>query len=133
MPPLGLEINTNKSYKRHNHWKGLCTDDHAAKLCLVKCINHFIDNELRGNPSINWDFFLTALDVIPKNGKKDYSSKNAWRPISIGSSENWIFEKILLSRLQPFLQTKDCQFGYKRNHIEIIRCHRNYSFYRTQA
>ena len=121
-----LEINTNKSYTRHFHWKTLRTDNHAAKQCLVEVIKCFIDNVFRGNDTLNWDFFLTSLGVIPKTGKKDYSTKKAWRPISIGTSENWIFEKILLNRLLPYLKRKDCQFGYKKDHstthaIELIR------------
>ena len=75
---------------------------------------------------------MTNLRTLPKKDKKDMSLKKSWRPISIGTSENWILEKILLSRLQPYLHTKDCQFGYKQKHstahaIEIIRViERNY-------
>ena len=92
----------------------------------MEVLKYFCKNVLRGLDTPDWDFFSTALEVIPKTGKKDYSAKNAWRPISVGTSENWIFEKILLNRLSPYLQTKDCQFGYKKNHstshaIELVR------------
>ena len=70
-----LEINTNKSYKRHHHWKNLRTENHAAKLCLTECINFFINNELNNRHSIDWDFFLTALELIPKKGKKGYPQR----------------------------------------------------------
>ena len=33
------EINTNKSYTRHKHWKYLHTYEHSAKLCLLNIMN----------------------------------------------------------------------------------------------
>ncbi len=74
----------------------------------------------------DWDFFAADLNVIPKKGKVDLSSIKSWRPITVGSSENWLLEKIMQVRLLPFLSTSDCQFGYKSQHstnhaIEIIR------------
>ena len=121
-----LQINTNKSYTRHNHWKNLNFENHSAKRCLLEVLNFWQCSVLSNNSYFEWDLFLANLRVIPKKGKKDLSLKKSWRPISIGTSENWILEKIILSRLLPFLQTEDCQFGYKRNHstshaIEIIR------------
>ena len=119
-------INSDKSYKRHHHWECLASESHTAKLCLLKIFQYFIDNVLHNNNVTDWNFFLTHLDVIPKKGTKDMSLKKSWRPISIGTSENWIFEKVLLNRLLPFLKTSDCQFGYKSKHstshaIELIR------------
>lgn len=75
---------------------------------------------------MNGIFFLSNLNIIPKTGKKDLSFKKSWRPISIGTSENWVLEKVLVNRVLPYLQTHDCQFGYKKDHntshaIEIIR------------
>ena len=120
------DINTNKSYTRHFHWKHLRTDNHAAKKCLVEVLKHFTNNVLRDASIPNWDFFLTQLGLIPKPGKKDYSTKNSWRPISVGTSENWIFEKVLLKRLLPYLHRHNSQFGYKKGHstahaIELVR------------
>ena len=88
--------------------------------------NTWLHNVLNENTYFKWDFFLTQLNVIPKKGKKDLSTRSAWRPISIGTSENWLLEKILLGRLLPFLETQNYQFGYKRNHstvhaIELVR------------
>ena len=120
------EINTSKSYERHNHWKFLQFANHPAKLCLNEVFKFWILNVLRKNNYFDWDFFLTNVSFIPKRDKKDLSIKKSWRPISIGTSENWILEKLLLLRLNPYLKTKDCQFGYKPEHssshaIEIIR------------
>ena len=66
--------------------------------------------------------FLLFRNVI----KKIFQLKNHGDLYSIVTSENWIFEKLLLLRLNPYLKTKDCQFGYKPEHstshaIEIIR------------
>ena len=52
--------------------------------------------------------------------------KKSWRPISIGTSECWILEKIFQRRLAPYMMTNDCQFGYKSKHsathaIQIVR------------
>ena len=120
------DINTNKSYTRHSHWKRLDSPNHPAKHCLFEVLNGWSRKAMSDEPYLKWDFFLTNLRVIPKKDKKDLSLKKSWRPISIGTSENWILEKVLLSRLLPFLETKDCQFGYKQKHstshaIEIIR------------
>ena len=121
-----MDTDTNRSYKRHCYWKSLRTENHAAKACLVEVLQYFINNVSKGRVTPDWDFFLTNRELIPKPGKKDYSSKNSWRPISVGTSENWIFEKILLNRLSPYLTRKDCQFGYKEHHstahaIELVR------------
>ena len=73
-----------------------------------------------------WPLFDTNLTPIPKPKAQDLSSLKAWRLISIGTSENWILEKIFNVRLKPFLTTHDNQFGYKEGHstshaIELVR------------
>ena len=89
-----MQIDTNKSYVRHSHWKYLFTFNHAAKLCLLHVFNSWINNVFSGNDVyFDWDFFAANLNVIPKKGKTDLSSIKSWRPITIGSSENWILEK----------------------------------------
>ena len=102
------------------------TYEHSAKLCLLNIMNFWIHNVFFNCNYLEWDFFLSNVKVIPKQGKKDLSLKKSWRPLSIGSSENWILEKILLGRVSPFCKTYDCRFGYKPCHstthaIEIIR------------
>ena len=120
------EINTNKSYKRHHHWKYLRHDNHSAKACLIEVFKHWVGSVMQGQFYADWDLFLTNVSFIPKRDKKDLSSKKSWRPISIGTSENWLLEKMILYRVYPYLQTRDCQFGYKPGHstahaIEIVR------------
>ena len=122
-----MQIDTNKSYVRHNHWKYLSSFNHAAKQCLLYTFNFWIKNTFSSvDVYFNWDLFLANLNVIPKKGKDDLSLRKSWRPITIGSSENWLLEKIMQSRLMPFLSTSDNQFGYKSKHstnhaIEIVR------------
>ena len=65
-------IDSNKSYKRHNHWKYLHTDNHAAKLCIIEVFKYFVNNVLYDSNITNWNFFLTHLNVIPKKGKRTY-------------------------------------------------------------
>ena len=73
---------------------------------------YWADNDLSNRPRKLWTLFDTNLSPIPKNGKKNLSELKSWRPISLGTSENWILEKVFLKRLQPFLGVDDSQFGY---------------------
>ena len=78
------------------------------------------------NINVCWNLFDTNLTPTPKHNKRELSSVKSWRPISVGTSENWILEKIFLERLKPYLHTDDSQFGYKQNHsashaLEIVR------------
>ena len=50
-----------------------------------------------------WALFDTDLTPIPKNSKKNLTVLKSWRAISIGTSVNWILEKIFFARLLPFL------------------------------
>lgn len=54
-------INTNKSYERHYHWKHLNSNtNHSAKLCLTNIMNFWIHNALTQSdqPYFEWDFFF---------------------------------------------------------------------------
>ena len=121
-----IDIKTNKSYTRHNHWKYLHGQSHSAKLCLSAVFKSWSKNILNNEENLIWKLFDTNLNPKPKTNKKDLTAVTSWRPISIGTSENWILEKIFLSKLKSYLQTDDSQFGYKKNHsschaIEIVR------------
>ena len=108
-------INTNKSYDRHYHWKFLDGPGHAAKHCLLAIFNSWSSATLSNQDNQFSDLFISALNPIPKKGKKDLSNKGSYRPISIGSTENWILERIFLERLDPYLHVHDCQMGYKKS------------------
>ena len=119
-------IDTNKSYSRHFHWKYLNSAFHNAKLCLLRALNTWSHNVLCNKRDLLWRMFDTNLKPTPKPNKRDMSSVKSWRPISIGTSENWLLEKIFLERLKPYVHTDDSQFGYKPNHstshaIELVR------------
>ena len=99
---------------------------HSAKLCILQVFNTWSDSILNGNCSTVWSLFDTNLTPIPKPKSQDLSTLKAWRPISIGTSENWILEKIFAVRLKPYMSTDDSQFGYKEGHssshaIELVR------------
>ena len=86
-------INTDKSYKRHHHWQKLTSPaGHSAIRCLLEVFNNWSQCTLE-DISLFWDMFDTNLSPIPKKGKKDLSLVKSWRPISVGTSENWILEK----------------------------------------
>ena len=119
-------MNTNKSYKMHYHWKSLNAFDHCAKVCLIETFNEWANDALMNKPKKLWTLFDTNLSPIPKNGKRNLTQKKSWRPISLGTSENWILEKVFLARLRPFSDVSDSQFGYKEKHstshaIELVR------------
>ena len=123
-----LEIDTDKSYSRHHHWKKIFLHDnnHIAITCLQNVFNFWALSVFSDNCSSDWSLFDTNLSPVPKTGKRDLTLLKSWRPISLGTSENWVLEKIFLSRLRPFLGTDDCQFGYKRGHstshaIKLVR------------
>ena len=86
-------INTNKSYKRHFHWKNLFSEYHSAKLCLQQVLNSWSNDVYDDNINVCWNLFDTNLTPTPKHNKRELSSVKSWRPISVGTSENWI-EKI---------------------------------------
>ena len=121
------DINTDKSYSRHFHWKHISKHkNHTAITCLIIAFNGWASDVMHNSVDKVWPLFDTNLSPIPKSGKKDISKKRSWRPISIGTSENWILEKVFLRRLEPYLGTSDNQFGYKRGHstshaIELVR------------
>ena len=119
-------IDTDKSYSMHYHWKKLISSDHSAKLCLINVFDSWAEYTMNNVTGRLWTLFDTNLSPIPKNGKKNLSVLKSWRPISVGTSENWILEKVFLKRLQPFLGVSDFQFGYEEGHsashaIELVR------------
>ena len=119
-------IDTDKSYNRHFHWKSLNSPNHAAKQCLRVIFYKWAVSTISNECNNFSDMFISNLNPIPKKGKKDPSKKSSYRPISIGTSENWVLERIFLNRLDPYINVHDCQMGYKKQHstshaIEIVR------------
>ncbi|GFW40136.1 putative RNA-directed DNA polymerase from transposon BS [Trichonephila clavipes] len=68
------------------------------------------------------DWKRTTLSPIKKAGKKTWAPKN-FRPIALTSIACKIMEKIILIRIQYFLNSKNLlpceQFGYRRGHSTI--------------
>ena len=63
-------IDTNKSYQRHYHWKYLTSRNHFAKKCLLKVFNTWSHSVLFEQNSLFWDLFDTELSPIPKKVKR---------------------------------------------------------------
>ena len=61
---------------------------------------------------------LSNVLLIPliKNKLKDSSRSDNYRPIAIATAASKVFERALLNRLAPFLNSSDNQFGFKQQH-----------------
>ena len=111
------KLDNKKAYKNHTIWK--FSPPNARKI-LLHCLNKFwTDGE-------NLDIWKVFIVPIPKGNKKDLSLKKSWRPISIGSSEAFILEKLILNQNEDKFKTSNFQFAYKKFHstqfpIEILR------------
>jgi hypothetical protein len=57
--------------------------------------------------------FNTSL-LIPIPKKQGTTEPSDFRPISVSSSLNTLFERLLLTKLSWLENTNNCQFGYKR-------------------
>ena len=85
--------------------------------CKEACVNADIQP---------FDFLTSTINPIPKTGPRDLSMVKSWRPICCSSTVCFLFEKMLLNKLKPYLNTTDCQYAYKQNHgclqpISIVR------------
>ena len=75
------QINTNKSYTRHKHWKYLIGEHNSAKLCLVAIYNNWAKQMLNDfDSNFIWTLFNTNLSPNPKPNKCDFTNLKAWRP-----------------------------------------------------
>ena len=102
-------LDPTKSYDRHIHWKYA---PKSALQCLLGALNGFwVEHQDLCN-----DVWKVSLRPIPKSDDKNLSLIKSWRPISIGSTEAFILEKLILIQLAPKLKTRENQFAYKREH-----------------
>ena len=60
---------------------------------------------------------ITDVLIVPilKNSQKNPSDSGSYRPIAIASAISKIFEAILLTRLEYYLQSSSHQFGFKKS------------------
>ena len=65
--------------------------------------------------------------MIPKPGK-DHTKVESYRPISLLSNISKLFEKLLIGKLKPIVNSFDCipthQFGFREKHNTIEQTHR---------
>jgi hypothetical protein len=70
---------------------------------------------------------IAQIIVIPKPGKPLHEA-SSYRPISLLSIVSKVFEKLLLKRLQPIIDSQNLipehQFGFRRQHSTIEQVHR---------
>ena len=57
-----------------------------------------------------------VLSPLLKSSLKDPSSTENYRPIAHATAMSKILENIILNRLDSYLRTTDCQFGFKKGH-----------------
>ena len=62
------------------------------------------------------DMIQAVVVPIIKNKTKSTSEKGNYRPVTLANVISKVFEKVLLSRLLPFLNTLPNQFGFKPKH-----------------
>ena len=62
------------------------------------------------------DLMKTIIVPIAKNKNGDSSDVNNYRPIALVTIASKIFEVVLLNFLEPYLLTRDNQFGFKKGH-----------------
>ena len=78
---------------------------------LAMCISGFLIHGILPDSMIA----VVSVPVI-KNKASRITSKDNYRPIALASVLSKVLEKILLSRLEKFIFTKDNQFGFKAKH-----------------
>ena len=70
---------------------------------------------------------ISLIIMIPKVGK-DLTNCSSYRPISLTPSMSKLFERVLLAKLQKFLETKNViphhQFGFRAKHGTIEQVNR---------
>ena len=62
------------------------------------------------------DMIQAVVIPIIKNKTKSTSEKGNYRPVTLANVISKVFDKVLLSRLLPFLNTLPNQFGFKPKH-----------------
>ena len=103
----------DKSYE-HNH--NYLYSPKIAHRNLAIGLNNWCQKACLKKDDVNYNFLNSIITPIPKTGKKDYSKTNCWRPIACSTTVCFLFEKLLIQRMKPFLVTKENQFAYKSKH-----------------
>ena len=104
--------NTNSTGFDHFSTKFIKLSISLLAPTLVKLFNHSIQSGL-------YPDLLKIVKVIPIFKKGDPTSVNNYRPISILSPINKIFEKIIYSRLIKYIDKSNIlykyQYGFRKN------------------
>lgn len=117
------EINPNKAPGHDKITGKLLKELPIRAICVIRDIFNAIF-KLSYFPKA-WK--LAQIIMIPKPGK-DKTQINSYRPISLLPILSKIFERILLGKLQPYIQRKDIipqhQFGFRNKHGTIEQIHK---------
>ena len=106
---IAESLDPKKSYKHNVHWKFAPT---SALMNLQKALNSFWVN----GENVGDRFWEVNMTPIPKSTDKDLTVLKSWRPISVGTTEALILEKLIAMQLKDKLITSDHQFAYKVEH-----------------
>ena len=114
---VALEISRIPNHKSH----GL----YSCPTYLLKCASNIISNILAEilNLSISTGVYpnkLKMAKVTPIYKSDDKSDPNSYRPISLLSNFNRIFEKLMYSRMESFIEQNNLlspfQYGFRKAH-----------------
>ena len=112
-------LDPTKAYENHILWR------YAPTSALINLTNTLNELWVHGK-YLGAEMWNVLVNFIPKSAEKDLSNIKSWRPISVGSTECFILEKLIVNQLDEKLVTSDNQFAYKREHgcempIKLLR------------
>ena len=64
---------------------------------------------------------MSMLVTIFKSKTGDITSKSNYRPIALSTVSLTLLELCMVSRLEPFLDSTDNQFAFKKKHSTDVR------------
>uniref|UniRef100_A0A034VFD2 Putative RNA-directed DNA polymerase from transposon X-element n=1 Tax=Bactrocera dorsalis TaxID=27457 RepID=A0A034VFD2_BACDO len=101
--------------------------------CAIICICMFF-NAITKQAHFPQQWKKSTIVMIPKPGK-DKTQPSSYRPISLLSCMSKLFERLLMLRIKPHLETHNIipshQFGFREKHGTIEQVHRITSEIRT--
>ena len=62
------------------------------------------------------DMLSSIIVPVVKNKNASLSTKKNYRPVTLSPIISKLLEKLLLTRVEMYIETNDNQFGFKRGH-----------------
>ena len=88
----------------------------SAHMNIAFGLNEWCKQVCANKGKQNYELLRTSITPIPKSGKEDYTQTKSWRPIACSTTVCYLFEKIMVERIKPYLKTHENQFAYKPKH-----------------